>query len=460
MASPTSHSEPSTRLLFAGGTVLTCDPARPRAAAVAVEGGRFVALDGEALASSARRIDLAGRTLVPGFRDGHIHPLWGGAQLLGAPIADVVDVDDLLVRLARHARQNPGLSWIVGSGYPPEILPAAIGEAAVLDSVVRDRPVALWASDHHTMWVNSMALAAAGIDAGTPDPPLGTIARHGDGSPRGTLFESATALVEPHLPAPSAEDKVRGLGLALERMAAAGIVAAQEAAVAPADVAVYQDLAAAGRLTVDVAVALRVDPERWRSQRPAFLAAQEMGGVRVRTVKLFVDGVIETGTGALLEPYTDDPGSVGIANWTGSELAEAVVAFDADGFQVHLHAIGDAAIRMALDAVGQARRLNGPRDRRAVIAHTQLVHDRRDAEVGSAGELRQRLARLVDGAAGRDRRGDGPLAAGAAHHPRPGPRRLHPRHRPPDLRRRPRRDRGRCARRPVPARRRHHRTAC
>jgi predicted amidohydrolase YtcJ len=378
VAAATAHPEPSGRLLFADGTVVTADPGRPRARAVAVDGGRIVALDDDALAVTVdERISLAGRALVPGFRDGHIHPLWGGVQQLGVPVADAADVDEVLLRVDRFAREHADLPWIIGSGYPPEILPGATGDADVLDRAVVDRPVALWASDHHTMWVNSAALTAAGIDAATPDPPRGEIARRADGSPIGTLLEAATDLVERHLPATSTEDKVRGLGLALRQMAAAGIVAAQEAALVPSDVAVYVDLAAAGHLTADIAIALRADPEEWRAQRPAFLAVQETGGapgVRVGTVKLFVDGVIETGTGALLEPYADDLGSRGILNWTAADLADAVATFDADGFQVHLHAIGDAAVRMALDAVAEAQRRNGQRDRRPVVAHTQLVH--------------------------------------------------------------------------------------
>lgn len=377
-------------VVFAGGSVLTGDPRTPRTDAVAVEGGRIVALGDEArerVGPGVEVVDLAGCSLVPGFRDGHIHPLWGGAALFDAPIVDAVSVADVLERVRRFARANPGLPWITGAGYPPEILPGGIGHATLLDGVVADRPVALWASDHHTMWVNSAALAAAGIDARTPDPPRGSIARAGDGSPIGTLLEEATALVERHLPVRSRAELGRGLTLALEQMAAAGIVAGQEAALEPEHVAVYLDLAAAGRLTADINIALRVDPTRWQAQRPEFLAAREAaeraaaelgdaatGRVRVPTVKFFADGVIEMGTGALLEPYTDDPCSCGLPNWSPEELAEAAAAFDADGFSSHIHALGDAGVRMALDAVAHTRRRNRAADRRPVVAHTQLVH--------------------------------------------------------------------------------------
>lgn len=393
-------------VVFVGGTVLTGDPRGPRTDAVAVAGGRVVALGGDArerAGAGVEVIDLAGRSLVPGFRDGHLHPLWGGAALLDAPIVDVSTVDGVLERVGRFARDNPGLTWITGAGYAPELLPGGIGEAALLDTVVADRPVALWASDHHTMWVNSAALAAAGIAADTPDPARGSIVRAGDGTPVGTLLEEATALVERHLPVRSRAELGRGLTLALEQMAAAGIVAGQEAALEPEHVGVYLDLAAAGRLTADVNIALRVDPGRWQAQRAEFLTARELAQraaaelgdapaarVRVPTVKFFADGVIEMGTGALLEPYTDAPHSCGLPNWSPEELAEAAAAFDADGFSSHIHALGDAGVRMALDAISHTRRRNGSADRRPVVAHTQLVHPddlRRFAALGAVANF-------------------------------------------------------------------------
>lgn len=375
--------------MFRGGTVLTGDPRRPQTDALAIAEGRLVALGDDAAALDGDVIEITGQTVVPGFRDGHIHPLWGGTESLDAPVVDAADLEDLLERVGTHAAQNPDEPWVVGHGYPCEMLPGAVGRAEWLDRVVADRPVALWASDHHTMWVNSAALRAAGIDAATPDPPAGEIVKDADGQPVGTLREGAMDAVASLVPARDTVDKGKGLRIALAQMAAAGIVWAQEAALSPDDVDVYLDVMRSGSLTADVDIALRVDPARWREQRDAFVAARRgaelavaecdadrVGGgrVTVRTVKVFADGVIESGTGALLEPYTDAPHSHGIPNWEAAELAEALTAFDADGFQAHIHAIGDAAIRMSLDGIEQVLRRNGPRERRPVIAHTQLVH--------------------------------------------------------------------------------------
>jgi predicted amidohydrolase YtcJ len=370
-------------MLLTGGTILTGDPARPRAGAVAVAGGRVVALDDEARARHRpgdEVVDLAGGCLVPGFHDGHVHPLWGGTGLAGAPVAGAGSVEEVLAAVRDHAAARPGPGWVVGAGYDPALLPGALGDAEVLDRAVADRPVLLWAADHHTAWVNSAALAAAGIDERTPDPPGGVIARRGDGRPLGALLEEACDLVARLVPAPTPGERADGLRRALRLLAAAGVTWAQDASLAPEDVGVYLDVAAAGHLTTSVNVALRADPDRWRDQLAPFAEARATAAaegrdlVSARTVKLFADGVVESGTAAMLEPYDDAPHSCGIPFWDGAELAAAVTAFDGAGFQVHVHAIGDAGVRSALDAVEAATAANGERDRRPVVAHTQVVH--------------------------------------------------------------------------------------
>jgi hypothetical protein len=372
-------------LLFRNGTVLTADPAHPVATAVAIDEGLIVALDDDALHYRNRgavEFDLAGGCLVPGFRDGHAHPLWGGIELGQAPLVGAKSVDDLVDRVRAYADSHPELDWIEGGGYDPWLLPRGVGDATVLDGAVADRPVVLEASDHHTMWVNSEALRRAGIDASTPDPGLGRILRHGDGTPVGTLVEwGAIALVRDLLPVPGLVEQEAGLRRAMAALARCGITWVQEAASRPSEARAYAALARQGDLTTRTNIAFRAEPTRWTEDRPRYSESRaELAGdpeisdlVRAGTVKFFADGVIEMGTGFLVEPYTDAPHTCGLPNWSAAELAEAVAAFDEDGFQIHIHAIGDGGVRMALDAIEDAARRNGPRDRRPVIAHAQLV---------------------------------------------------------------------------------------
>jgi predicted amidohydrolase YtcJ len=383
------------QLLFVGGTIWTGTTSRVDA--VAVVGERIVAVGREAIdrrGPATEVIDLAGRSLLPGFRDGHLHPLEGGTESLECDLVDAVDVEDVLARLGRFARETAGSGWIVGFGYPPEILPNGVGRAAALDAVVPDRPVALWSSDHHMAWCNHRALELAGITAGTVDPPRGTIVRDGDGHPVGTLLEEADKLVKACLPPRGVEKEARGLRVGLERMAAAGLVWGQDAWSVPDRLAAYQRVADAGELTSDIDLAFKAEVDAWREQFAAFLdaraeAAERMtrraadgvpgGRLTATTVKFFVDGVIEGGTGYLLEPYCafgDGAGGHdhGIANWDQDELIEAATAFDAAGFQLHFHAIGDAAVRSSLDVFAAVADRNGVRDRRPVVAHTHLVH--------------------------------------------------------------------------------------
>lgn len=383
------------QVLFAGGTIWT-GTGRPTNA-VAVADGRIVALGPDARDRRHPRtevVDLTGRTLVPGFRDGHLHPLDGGAETLDCDLVDCADVDEILDRLRRHAASHPDDAWVLGYGYPPELLPGGVGRAEVLDAVVGHRPVALWSSDHHMVWCNTRALEVVAITAATADPSRGTIVRDGAGHPVGTLLEEAERLLEPHLPPRGEAKEARGLEVGLARMAGAGLVWGQDAWTAPERLPSYLRVADAGRLTADLDLAFKVDADRWREQIEAFedarAAAAEAarrraadgvpgGRLTATTVKFFVDGVIEGGTGFLTEPYcrfgdVHADGDRGLAFWEPDELAAAAAAMDAAGFQLHLHAIGDAAIRQALDAFEQVAARNGARDRRPVVAHTHLVH--------------------------------------------------------------------------------------
>ncbi len=354
---------------------------RDPSAAIAVSGGTIRALGAEALAvGRGTAVDIGDGVILPAFRDGHLHPLYGGLVRRGVPLTGSSSVPELLRRVADYARAHSERRWITGAGYDPSLLPGGQGTSAQLDAVVADRPVLLWAADLHSAWANSAALARAGVTAATPDPVGGRYVRGPDGTPTGALLEAAAQAVDNHTPRATGAEKAEALQSSLQEMVANGIVWGLDASVAPSDVPVYRRLAAAGQLPCRMALALKADPDRWRNQQPDFRAIRAEVGARpgqalsAPTVKFFADGVLEAGTADLGQPYADDCCSHGIANWPHQDLAEAVTAFDGDGFGIHVHAIGDGAVRSALDAIARAEEVNGPRDRRAVIAHAQLVH--------------------------------------------------------------------------------------
>lgn len=372
-----------SRVLFTGGPVITYGGAP--AASLAIDGDRIVAVGDEAKSWSTtfdEVVQLEGRAVLPAFRDGHAHPLHAGTNRNELDLTGVATFDEVISRVRQWAETHPHDPWIVGHCYAPTVLPRGVGLAEWLDAACIDRPVVLFPTDYHALWANSAALAVGGVATSTADPELGTIVRHGDGRPVGMLLEhGAMQLIERHMPPIGRASQERGLIEAMSELSAEGIVWVQDAMVQFDELDVYADGARRGLLTCRVNAAFKADPLAWTQQRSGFLEARRgleadvvaSAWVSARTVKFFADGVIEAGTGFLLEPYEDAPHSCGLPNWSAEGLNEAVRMFDADGFQIHIHAIGDAGVRIALDAIEHAARLNGPRDRRPVIAHTQLV---------------------------------------------------------------------------------------
>lgn len=264
----------------------------------------------------------------------------------------------------------------------------------------------LRAWDYHTLWVNSEALRRAGITAETPEPELGRIIRREDGSPLGTLQEpGACDLVNHADPGYNPEERVLAIDHATAHLAELGIGWAQDAWVEAVDLAAYLEAAASDRLHMRINLAFRADPATWRDQLAQFRAQREQVQaaanplLSANTVKVFVDGVIENHTGALLTDYADTPGDRGLPNWRVDELTAASIAFDREGFQLHFHAIGDAASRIALDVFEAVAAENGPRDRRSVIAHVQLVDQSdlaRYAELGVIANFEPLWAQMDD----------------------------------------------------------------
>ena len=372
------------RVLFTGGPIITFDGAP--ATALAIDDGRIVSIGDQAtdaFATFDEVVQLAGRPLLPAFRDGHAHPLHAGINRNELDLTGVSTLDEALRCVGEWAQAHPDDTWIVGHCYAPTLLPGGMGHREWLDAICADRPVVLFPTDGHALWANSAALAIGNVHADTPNPPLGEIVRDADGRPVGMLLEfGGMDLVKRHMPPTSSATFAHGLAEAMRCLSMEGIVWAQDASVTLEELEAYVDGARKGTLTCRINNAFRAEPLLWVAQRPTFASARDAlaldpvasAWVDARTIKFFADGVIEAGTGFLLEPYEDAPHTCGLPNWTAEGLKEAVRAFDADGFQIHIHAIGDAGVRMALDAIEHAAQLNGARDRRPVIAHTQLVH--------------------------------------------------------------------------------------
>ncbi|MEP7012554.1 MAG: amidohydrolase [Acidobacteriota bacterium] len=379
-------SAPPADLVLRHGALYTMAAARGWAEAVAISGSRlvFVGADRDVapfVGPQTRVVDLSGRFVLPGFHDSHVHLVSGGIELGQCDLNGSKTGDEVLARVKACAAAKPEAPWIIGGGWDLPLFPQANPHKRLLDEIVPDRPVYLSAADGHSTWVNSKALAIAGITRETPDPPHGRIERDAEGNPSGTLREAAADLVDEHLPETTAADRTEGLKRAVERAHGFGIVSVQEASGGAESLATFRALDAAGELNLRVVVANYVDPSQGVEQVSEFVkrrddpAGRVAPHVRASAAKIFADGVIEAGTAALLSPYLGERGKDG---WRGElelapeRFAEIATALDAAGFQIHVHAIGDRAIREALNALEAARKANGPRDARPLIAHIQL----------------------------------------------------------------------------------------
>ena len=375
-------------LAFVNGRVYTVDAERRWAGAVAVSRGQIVAVGTDAdvrelIGSRTEVVDLDGRLLLPGFQDAHVHPPSSGFEMLHCNLSEAYDVHDYERIVSEYASAHPGEPWIVGGGWSMDLFPGGNPPKDILDRVVPDRPVYLMSRDGHSAWVNSRGFAIADVTRDTPDPVDGWIVRDAAGEPAGTVHEGAFVLVERHVPDPSLSDWVEGLLAAQRHLHALGITAWQDAIVGGSypTLDAYRKIAASGDLTARVVGALWWDRHRGIEQVDDLLLARERGRVgrfAATTVKIMQDGVIENGTAAVLEPYLDadgrPTGNRGTSFVEAEDLKAGVTRLDAEGFQVHIHAIGERAVREALDAFEAARGANGPNDQRHHIAHIQVVH--------------------------------------------------------------------------------------
>lgn len=373
MGTPLSRTVPPMRVAFVGGHRWSADAGRVANRSVVVSDSHIVALDTEA--DVDRVIEVGNGLLVPGFIDAHVHPLKGGLRALRCDLTDVALRADAEERIAAVASALPEGEWLTGGGWLYEWYESGSPSAVLLDRLAPGRPAVIEVRDGHSMWANSEALHLAGVSAHTPDPSDGRIERLADGRPQGTLHEGAMRLVESHVPPPDRSTLTGALRKGIEYLHSKGVTGYQDAWITdrhhPSYLEIAPDFDVVGALWWDRARGLeQVDEIQERSRERA-------GGYRPTAVKLMLDGVCENFTAALNAPYQGPHGGAhdhaGLDFIPPDLVASAVRSLDALGHQCHFHAIGDRAVRSALDAIERARTENGWDGPIHHIAHLQVI---------------------------------------------------------------------------------------
>lgn len=349
----------------------------PRARALAVASGRVVAVGSNEAALAwkgpeTRVVDLGGKLVVPGFNDAHVHFLGGGFGLLSLDLRPSKDEADMARRIGAYAATLPAGAWVTGGRWDHESWPAKrLPTRASIDPVAGDHPVFVQRVDGHIGVASSRALALAGITRGTPDPPGGTIDRDANGEPTGILRDNAMELLGKAIPPRTHEENLAAARAALSHAASLGVTSVQDNSDADA-LRVYRELLARGELTARVNV--------WRNAEllPDLARAGVATGlgdewVRVGALKVLFDGSMGAGTAAFFEPYADDPRTKGLLLYEPAELERMVLAADEAWIQLAVHAIGDRANALVLDAVEKLVAARGAHDRRFRVEHAQVV---------------------------------------------------------------------------------------
>ncbi len=371
-------------LLVTNARVFTSDPTNPRAEAVAVKGNRIVFAGSAADAQGwrgpgARLIDAGQRTLMPGFIDSHFHLLHGSLQLDSIQLEGAADYDTMAQLIHAFDEQHPNRPWLDGYGLRynsgPGHQPLTRHD---LDAIVADRPVIVTAYDFHTAWANTLGLKLAGIFNGGECGPNSRIVLDEHGEATGELREGAQGPVRELLSEHGPAQKRALLHKGLRQAAELGVTSVHNMNCDWEEAALYAALEDAGELTVRVYMPYDIKPhtpfEALADDAVNFREAYQSEMVRAGSLKFFMDGVIESYTGLLVEPYADDPGASGDANFMPEHFSRMAVEADRLGFQIKVHAIGDLAVRRVLDGYEAAQRLNGKRDSRHRVEHIELIH--------------------------------------------------------------------------------------
>jgi predicted amidohydrolase YtcJ len=412
------QSTPAADLIISHATVWTVDAARPEAQAVAILRDRIVAVGTDAEVSTWRGpqtkvVDAAGRLVLPGFNDSHVHLVSGGAQLDSVQLNDATSPQEFVRRIAERAKATPHGSWILGGDWDEtKWTPAELPTKELIDAVTNDTPVFVSRYDGHMGLANSAALRAAGITAQTPDPPGGVIVRDAKGNPTGALKDAALDLMYKYVPPLSHDQRLHAVKRALAHAASLGVTSVQHMSADFADIAVYDELRDQGELTTRIYVTPSiVDFERLANVgvRRAFGDAS----LRIGAVKGFADGSLGSRTAYFFQPFSDTPENRGLLSsemQPPAAMRDRMMKADGAGIQLCTHAIGDQGISIILDFYSDIVKEHGPADRRFRIEHAQHMAAKdfdRFAQLGVIASMQPYHAiddgRWAEGRIGHDR---------------------------------------------------------
>ena len=378
------HATKPADIIVIHGRIYTENPKRPWAQAVAIRGAKIAAVGDDSTIEKMRSagtkvIDARGRLVLPGFTDCHIHFLDGSLSLGRVNLEGAKDPPEIQKKLREYAARHPGGDWILGRGWDYAMFgPEALPHKKYLDELFPDRPVFLEGYDGHTYWANSKALALAGIARETPNPANGIIVRDSQtGEATGALKESAEELVAKVIPKPTRSDKILALRAGMKWANEHGITRVHSAGQDFESLDLFDEISRHGHLSVRMYIAYFLNPPILRPEDLDLIEAAHKKyhdeWIDAGAVKFMVDGVVESHTAAMLEPYSDDPAVTGKPFWEPANYNAAVVELDKRGLQLFTHAIGEYGVRMALDSYENAQRVNRLQDRRSRIEHIETI---------------------------------------------------------------------------------------
>lgn len=372
----------SADIILMNGRIWTAGSADKFVEAAAIRGENIIAAGSNAAVSkhrgpNSRVIDLKGRFAMPGINDAHAHFLSASLTATQVDLSEATTLEEAQSAVRKFAAENPNVPWITGFGWQYAIFPnARLPLKSDIDAIVSDRPVFLSAYDGHTGWANSKALEIAGVTKETEFTGFGEIVRDKKGEPTGVFKESAMGLVRSKIPRPTREQQIEALKRGFKNAHSLGITSIQNAHGGTGETELYADLLKTGELGLRTHIAFSVNPRTTQADIDAIVESSKKYSspmLRVGAIKIMVDGVVESYTAAMLEPYTNKPDTMGEPSYTQEQLNNIVRMADKAGLQIYIHAIGDRGVRMALDAFENAIRVNGRRDSRFRIEHIETI---------------------------------------------------------------------------------------